>query len=69
MKKNKIEKVFHPLEEKEINSIEGGYINLILRVGAALFGGYQVGYGWGSYNCECLKEPDLSKAGPTHYRA
>jgi len=44
---------------------------LAAKVVGALAAGYSIGYGWGSYDCDCPENDGrrLDEIGPTHNRA
>jgi hypothetical protein len=62
------------LTEKESEEITGGLAPLIpigIKVFSYFAGGFAIGYGWGSYDCDCRENDGrrLDEVGPTHYRA
>jgi len=67
-------KKFVELSNKESREIHGGLAPLIgigIKVFSAFAAGFSLGYGWGSYDCDCVENDGrrLDETGPTHYRA
>lgn len=60
---------FKDLSIQECQDINGGIWPLILE-GAEIIGafavGYSIGFGWGSYDCDCEDGRRLDEIGPTH---
>lgn len=69
MKTKKSSSKLKSLSDNEFRQINGGWWGIAARFAGFSFAGYSFGYGWGSYRCNCPKELDISKAGPTHLRA
>lgn len=59
------------LEEKQ--KIQGGvaWIGIVIEIAGAFGVGFSIGYGAGSYDCDCPENDGrrLNEVGPSHYRA
>jgi hypothetical protein len=67
MKKSNIK--FNELQLEEMSKIRGGAWFLVALEVAAYFGlGYSIGYGIGSYGCDCPESDGrrFNEIGPTH---
>jgi hypothetical protein len=66
---------FVELSTAECEDLNGGGIigalKLLGKVIAGVASGYSVGYGWGSYDCDCIKNDGsrFDEIGPSHYKA
>jgi len=65
---------FVELSDAECEKLNGGWWPIIVgaaKVVGALAAGYSIGYGWGSYDCDCPENDGrrLDEIGPTHNRA
>lgn len=67
-------KKIEELSDQECQNISGGILPFLIegaKIIGALAAGYSIGYGWGSYDCDCLENDGrrMDEIGPTHNRA
>jgi hypothetical protein len=66
---------FVELSTAECEDLNGGgllgALKLLAKVISGVVGGYSVGFGWGSYDCDCIENDGsrFDEIGPSHYRA
>lgn len=62
---------FEELSLIELKKVQGGWIVVAGKIIGALIAGFSIGYGWGSYDCDCddLDGYRYNEVGPTHNRA